>query len=52
MTLAGLGPVYTMDHELGPWKLAFSHGLIFMVQSPNVTIYKVFGPSHFEKIDV
>ena len=22
-----LGPVYTMDHEVGPWKMAFYHGL-------------------------
>jgi hypothetical protein len=21
----GLGPVYTMDHEVGPWKMAFFH---------------------------
>jgi hypothetical protein len=23
-----LGPVYTMDHEVGPWKMAFFHGPI------------------------
>jgi hypothetical protein len=22
-----LGPVYIMDHEVGPWKMAFSHGM-------------------------
>ena len=21
------GPVYTMDHEVGPWKMAFVNGL-------------------------
>ena len=24
-----LGPVYTMDHEVGPWKMAFVHGVIW-----------------------
>jgi hypothetical protein len=24
--------VYTMDHEVGPWKIAFVHGPTFMVR--------------------
>ena len=27
-----LGPVYTMEHEVGPWKIAFFHGPTSIVQ--------------------
>ena len=34
-------PVYTMDHEVGPWKMAFSHGSI----SLKLQFTKPWGPS-------
>jgi hypothetical protein len=37
-----LEPVYTMDHEVGPWKMAFFHGPTFMVQFLKKSVYKVF----------
>ena len=27
-----LGPVYTMNHEVGPWKMAFFEGPMSMVR--------------------
>ena len=36
-----IGPVYTMDHEVGPWKMAFFHGPISFKKKQ---IYKVFEP--------
>ena len=33
-----------MDHEVGPWKLAFSNGPTSMVRSLKTSLYKVFGP--------
>jgi hypothetical protein len=44
-----LGLVYIMDHEDGPWKIAFSHGLTQWSNfhgpiSQKKTIYKAFGP--------
>jgi hypothetical protein len=35
--------VYTMDHEVIPWKMAFFHNPTFMVQFLKITIYKAFG---------
>ena len=37
-----LGPVYTMDHEVGPWKMAFFHGPTSMVWFLKKSIYKAF----------
>ena len=35
------GPIYTMDHEVGPWKMAFLNGLI----SLKIQYAKPLGPS-------
>ena len=34
-----------MDHEVGPWKKAFFHGLTSWSDFLKKAIYKVFGPS-------
>ena len=39
-----LGLVYTMDHEIEPWKMAFFHGPTFVIRFLKKTIYKTFGP--------
>ena len=39
-----LGPVYTMDHEVGPWKMAFFHGPTSIIRFLKKSIYKAFGP--------
>ena len=43
-----LGPVYTMDYEVGPWKMAFFHGPAWLSNfhgpiSSNIN-YEAFGP--------
>ena len=42
-----LGPVYMMDHEIRPWKMAFSmvrlDGLTSMVQFLKTIFYTAFG---------
>ena len=42
-----LGSVYTMDHEIGSWKMAFSHGLTWWSNIHGLicwkSIYKAFG---------
>ena len=43
-----LGPIYNMDHEVGPWKMEFFHGQTswsnLHVRFLKKTIYKAFGP--------
>ena len=50
--LGNLGPVYTMDHEVGPWKMAFFHGPSSMVWFLKKSIYKAFGPLTRRKLNV
>ena len=42
-------PVYTMDYEVGPWKMAFSmvwvHGPTFMVRLLKIIVLEDLGPS-------
>jgi hypothetical protein len=44
MVHGNLGPVYTMDHVVGPWRMAFLHGPTSMVRFLKKSIYKAFGP--------
>ena len=42
-------PVYTMDHEVGPWKMAFSHGPIVFKKKNSST--KSLGPKVKPNVD-
>ena len=39
-----LGPVYTIDHEVGPWEMAFFRGPTSMVRFLKKQFCKAFGP--------
>ena len=39
-----LGPVCTMDHEVGPGKMVFSYGPTSMLRVLRKSIYTTFGP--------
>ena len=40
-----LGPVYTMDHEVEPWKMVFSHGPTYVVRFLEKQLTRSLGPS-------
>jgi hypothetical protein len=46
-----IGPVFIMDREVGPWKMAFFHGPISWFDSSK-SIYKAFGTLTRSKPDV
>jgi hypothetical protein len=43
--LIPLGPVYTMDHEVRPFKMAFVNGPTSMVRLLKKLVLKALGPS-------
>ena len=40
-----LGPIYNMDHEVGPWKRAYFNGPTSMVRLLKNSVLKALGPS-------
>ena len=45
--MSSLGPGYTMDREVGPWKMAFFNGPTSMVQLIKKISFESLGSSHY-----